>query len=98
MHGISKEAANVVSPEKVPKGKKSKMPEILQGKGTEAVVGGDEELSELGSMSNATAVRQGIEITLNVSVKNHMYLECLCILLNFHDFSSEGSAQWYCSN
>ena len=32
--GIGKEAANIVSPEKVQKGK-SKMSEILQGKGTE---------------------------------------------------------------
>ena len=90
--GICKEAAVVVYPKKVQKSK-SKMSEILQEKGTELVVGGDEELSELGSLSNATATRQGIEVTLNVSVKNHMYLECVCILLNFHDFSFEGSAQ-----
>ena len=89
--GIVKEATIIVSPEKAQKGK-SKISEILQGKGTEIVVGGRDDLSELGSLSNAMAARQGIEVTFNVSIKNHMYLEYLFILLTFQYFSFKGSA------
>ena len=74
--------------EKAQKGK-SEISEILQEKGTELVVRGDKDLSELGSASNAMAAKHGIELTLKVSVKKHMHFECVCISLNFLDFSSK---------
>ena len=83
--GIGKEAAVIISSAKAQKGK-SKISEILQGKSTELVVGGDDDLSESGSVSNAMAAKHGIKITLKLSVKNCMHLECLFSLINCHDF------------
>ena len=65
---IGKEAAVIVSPEKAQKCK-SKLSEILQGKCTEIAVRGDDDLSELGSVSNAMAAKHGTEQTLKVSIK-----------------------------